>query len=170
MKHDPRHIRRYLDGELAPDQANIFRAHLAECATCRQQLAALELLDARLHELDRAAPSFSIAAQVRAQISHLPPPRRAAHGQLATALAMALAGALAIAATFEAFLQSAVDLYALLGQVQTWSLGLLSGNRLGSLDFSYTAGAPLTLVVGLALICTASLLLLRQSLAEPLEF
>lgn len=169
MKHDDQRVRRYLDNELSPAEARAFRTHIAECESCRQQLGALELLDARLRDLPRITPPLDFAAKVRTQIAHLPAPQRATH-LLPMALGLATGGVLAVITTFESFVASASDLYDLLLRIQSWTLGFLNGqSTFGSLDLSYSSGAPITLVVGLTLICAACVLLLRQSLTSPIE-
>src|SRR5688572_15877922 len=77
MRHSDQLIRRYLDGELTPAAAEDLRDHLASCPRCRNQLAAIQQLDARLRSLDQLTPPPDFAARVRAQVAALPPQRPA---------------------------------------------------------------------------------------------
>lgn len=87
-------LQRYLDGDLSPVEAELFRARLAESPTLRRQLAELQRLGAALRVWSRAAEERAeplleptlrrVDEQARKQARH-------------TSLGYALAGALLVA-------------------------------------------------------------------------
>jgi mycothiol system anti-sigma-R factor len=58
-------IRRFLDQELCPHELDQFRAHLAECAACRQELEAEEELSCLLA---RSRPLYSAPDSLRNRV------------------------------------------------------------------------------------------------------
>ncbi|HVV45171.1 MAG TPA: zf-HC2 domain-containing protein [Bryobacteraceae bacterium] len=97
----------YLAGELAPAQSEVFSAHLAECASCRRELAEDANLDALVRASILAEPldSSPVAARFRQRIldeQAWAAGRRARHrifaaAGLAAALTMAVVGYRALA-------------------------------------------------------------------------
>ena len=74
------------DGELAPDAASALREHVAACATCRGELAALTALRGEIRaEAPRHAAPASLQARVRAELTR--------HRDTATAGALAAGAA-----------------------------------------------------------------------------
>lgn len=56
----------YCDGELSPEEAARFEAHLADCAACRAELEAARALSSLLGEASPAALPREVAERLRA--------------------------------------------------------------------------------------------------------
>ncbi|MEM8533890.1 MAG: zf-HC2 domain-containing protein [Chloroflexota bacterium] len=70
MNHiDSETLNLYLDGQLAPDEQVQVEAHLAECTSCQQELAALRDLFVAFDELPQVALPIDIAEVVLEQIA-----------------------------------------------------------------------------------------------------
>lgn len=80
------HLSAWLDGEVPEELKPRLADHLASCAVCRGELAALERLEAALGELEAPTPQ-GLAAGVRRR---LPRPRSAWHQSLALAACLVL--------------------------------------------------------------------------------
>ena len=79
-----------VDGELAPAEEAAARAHLATCAECRAELAALE----RMRLLVRSLPQLDLPAVVVERVAWLGRRRRPSRVAAATAAAVAAAASL----------------------------------------------------------------------------
>jgi hypothetical protein len=171
MLHPDEQIRSYLDGELAPFAAQALRDHLAICGHCRERLATLELLDARLRMSDRPALAPDFALRVRARVAALPPPpRHAAPWYTSLALALGLLGLLGILGAADELVVLTANLVETASEMIGGMVDMLSGAGLDAANLGWLGGnVPPALVLGLCLIGLTSVMILRQSLGSQIE-
>jgi hypothetical protein len=82
-------LNEYLDGELPPQKQTVVQSHLASCAGCAAELAALQTLFATLEQLPDLEPEHELAPAIMQAISL--PPQRAALPKMPLALRLVFA-------------------------------------------------------------------------------
>ena len=76
MKHSVERLSAFVDGDLPERQAERVRAHVAECAKCRAEVAALESLRQNLASLPAPEPSGDAWLQLAQRLPAAPSRRR----------------------------------------------------------------------------------------------
>ena len=64
-----RQLSAYLDGELSPSESRVVTAHLADCALCREELAALRQVKGLLERLPEVEPPQAVRQGLHARIA-----------------------------------------------------------------------------------------------------
>jgi hypothetical protein len=96
MKHPEEHLSGYVDGTLATDERAEVDAHLASCATCREEIELSTRAVTMLRELPEVPVPFGTTRPVMAEAGKVPPARRSWGGRTQWAAGLAAAAVLVV--------------------------------------------------------------------------
>jgi hypothetical protein len=96
MKHPEEHLSGYVDGTLATDERAEVDAHLASCATCREEIELSTRAVTMLRELPEVPVPFGTTRPVMAEAGKVPRARRSWGGRSQWAAGLAAAAVLVV--------------------------------------------------------------------------